>query len=129
MLILHDLDISSLLKAANRFDEVLQLKKDEIVRDAAIQRFEFTFELVWKTLRKILLKRGIEANSPKTVFRLAAKDSIITDLDTWFNFIDYRNQTTHVYNESIAEEIYKNLPIFQKYTNSLITKLKTSEFK
>ena len=129
MQILGDLDISSLIKAANKFNEVLNLESNEIVRDAAIQRFEFTYELVWKTLRKIWLKRGVEANSPKNVFRLAAKDSIIEDIDTWFAFIDYRNNTTHVYNESIAEEIYKNLPRFQNLTNTLISKLHGSDFK
>ena len=129
MIILTDLDISSLIKASDRFNEVLVIKVDPIVRDAAIQRFEFTFELVWKMLRKILIKRGIEANSPKTVFRLAAKDGIISDLDTWFSFIDYRNQTSHVYNEKIAQEIYVHLPEFQTLTNKLIKKLQTEEFK
>ncbi len=129
MIILNDLDITNLLKASDRFNEVLLIKKDDIVRDAAIQRFEFTYGLVWKTLRKILLKRGVEANSPKTVFRLAAKDSIIDQLDVWFEFVDYRNQTVHVYNPVIAEEIYQNLSRFQALTNALISKLKTSEFK
>lgn len=129
MLILQDLDISSLIKASGKFNEVLAIKADAIVRDAAIQRFEFTFELVWKTLRKILLKRGIEANSPKTVFRLAAKDGIILNVDEWFTFISYRNQTSHVYNEAIAEEIYIHLTEFQKLTNQLIAKLQTDEFK
>ncbi len=129
MIILGELDISNLLKANARFAEVLILKKDDIVRDAAIQRFEFTYELVWKTLRKILLKRGVEANSPKTVFRLAAKDNIIDNVETWFEFVDFRNQTVHVYNPVIAEEIYSNLPKFQKLTNALIDKLKSSEFQ
>lgn len=129
MKILIDLDITSLLKATDKFNEILNIPVDEIVRDAAIQRFEFTFELVWKSLRKILLKRGIEANSPKTVFRLAAKDAIIDNVDVWFTFVEFRNQTTHVYNELIANEIYQNLPMFAKLTNNLIAKLKTSEFK
>jgi len=129
MIILNDLDISSLLKAAKKFDEILTYEKNEIIRDAAIQRFEFTFELVWKTLRKILIKRGVEANSPKTVFRFAYKDSLITDPNTWFEFIDFRNITSHVYNETIADEIFINLPRFQILTNTLIAKLNTAEFK
>jgi len=129
VIILGDLDISNLLKASDRFNEVMQIEKNDIVRDAAIQRFEFTYELVWKTLRKILLKRGVEANSPKTVFRLAAKDTIIDQVDIWFDFVNYRNQTVHVYNPIIAEEIYQNLPTFQKLTNDLIYKLKSNEFK
>ena len=129
MIILKDLDVTSLLKAAAKFDEVMALVVDPIIRDAAIQRFEFTYELVWKTLRKILLRRGLEANSPKSVFRLAAQDNIINDIDRWFSFVDYRNQTSHVYNENIAQEIYIHLADFQHLTNVLITKLKTLEFK
>lgn len=129
MLILKDLDISNLLKASDRFHEILQIEQNDIVRDAAIQRFEFTYELVWKTLKKILAKRGVEANSPTTVFRMAAKDKIIENVDTWFDFINFRNQTVHVYNPIIAEEIYNNLPIFQNMVTNLIAKLKTDEFQ
>lgn len=72
MIILGDLDISNLYKASELFNEVMQIEKTDIVRYAAIQRFAFTYELVWKTLRKVLLKRRVEANSPKNVFRLTA---------------------------------------------------------
>ena len=105
------------------------MEKSDVVRDAAIQRFEFTYELVWKTIRRILIKRGIEANSPKTVFRQAAKDSIITNLDKWFEFVNFVNNTVHVYNEEIADKIYNALPEFRAMTNEFIEKLKTEEFK
>lgn len=129
MKILQDLDITALVKAARKFEEVLVLQETEIVRDAAIQRFEFTYELVWKTLRKILLRRGVEANSPKNVFRLACNDGIIADPETWFKFVDYRNNTAHVYNESVAKEIYQNLSRFRDLTNALLAKLGTPEFQ
>lgn len=129
VIILGELDISNLIKAANRFNEIMQIKEDDIVRDAAIQRFEFTYELIWKVLRKVLLKRGLEGNSPKVVFRLAAKDDIIDQVETWFEFVEFRNQTVHVYNPIIAKEIYQNLPRFQTLTNNLIKKLSSDEFK
>jgi nucleotidyltransferase substrate binding protein (TIGR01987 family) len=47
-----------LKEAYARFEEVMQEKKTMIVRDSAIQRFEFTFELVWKTLKAYLQKQG-----------------------------------------------------------------------
>ena len=129
MKILTDIDISSLITAAERLNEALQLQKTDIVRDATIQRFEFTYELAWKAMRKILIKRGSEANTPKTVFRLAANDGIIDSLDLWFEFVNYRNNTPHVYNEKVADEIYIHIPIFYKMITQLITKLKTDEFK
>lgn len=129
MKILSDIDISSLITASERLDEALKLQKNDIVRDATIQRFEFTYELTWKTLRKVLIKRGSEANTPKTVFRLAANDNIIDNLELWFEFVNFRNNTTHVYNEKVADDIYSHIPKFYRMVAGLITKLKTDEFK
>lgn len=129
MKILSDIDISSLITATERLDEALKLQKTDIVRDATIQRFEFTYELTWKTLRKVLIKHGSEANTPKTVFRIAANDNIIDNLELWFEFVNYRNNTTHVYNEKVADDIYSHIPKFYRMVADLITKLKTDEFK
>lgn len=129
MKILIDLDISSFLKASQRFDEVLKVEKSDIVRDAAIQRFEFTYELAWKTLRKILIKRGQEENSPKMVFRSAAKDNLIENVEDWFEFVNLRNNTVHVYNEKIAEEIYVQLPKFQSMIHNLIDLITSENFQ
>lgn len=60
---------------------------------------------------------------------MAAKDNIIDHVDLWFEFVDYRNQTMHVYNPIIAEEIYSHLPTFRKLTTELIAKLQSGEFK
>ena len=43
----------------------------DIVRDAAIQRFEFTFELVWKTLQLYLEHEGLESSGPRAVLKRA----------------------------------------------------------
>ena len=45
---------TAVYNAAARLNEVAALPESDIVRDAAIQRFEFTFELVWKTLQLYL---------------------------------------------------------------------------
>jgi len=46
--------IEKLTKAIERLEEVLKLEKNAVVRDSAIQRFEFTFDLAWKTLKLYL---------------------------------------------------------------------------
>lgn len=120
IVILGDINITNFIKAAEKFKQILQMPKDEIVRDAAIQRFEFTYELTWKTLRKILKTKGIIINNPRDVFRDSAKQGIIDDIDTWFKYIENRNNTTHVYNEQAAEEIYKSLPLFNEMVQQLI---------
>ena len=62
---------TAVLSAAARLDEVAALPETDIVRDAAIQRFEFTFELVWKTLQLYLEHEGFEAAGPRAVLKRA----------------------------------------------------------
>jgi len=47
-------------QAVHRFDEVLKKPKDEFIRDSAIQRFEFTCELAWKTMKAMLETKGVK---------------------------------------------------------------------
>lgn len=119
--ILGEIDLGYLLKAANKLQQVLDMPKNEITRDAAIQRFEFTYELVWKTLKKILKVKGIIVNNPRDVFRESAKQGLIVELEVWFKYIEDRNNTTHVYNEQIADDIYSRLPVFSDFVQKLIT--------
>lgn len=123
-IILNTIDITSLLKAENSLIAVLGQPKTEFIRDAAIQRFEYTFELAWKTLKRILREQGLVANSPREVFRLAAQVSLIDDPKQWFAFLDDRNRTTHIYNENIANEIYAHLKIFQQHLTALMNKIR-----
>lgn len=64
--------LTNLKKALARFSEALEEPESSIVRDATIQRFEFTYELLWKTL-KIYLQdiHGVRAVSPRQVFKEA----------------------------------------------------------
>jgi hypothetical protein len=59
-------------KALAALNEVLDFGSNAVFRDAAIQRFEFTVEAVWKALKLYLQdQEGVMANSPKAVFREA----------------------------------------------------------
>src|SRR5438045_1079220 len=69
MLTKKELQLKELRIAAKRLDEALEKEKDDIVRDAVIQRFEFTFELTWKLLLTINRENGMEFKGVKTVFR------------------------------------------------------------
>lgn len=112
--------ITPLVKANQSLNTVLTMTKTDVTRDAAIQRFEFTFELAWKTLKRILKHKGIIANNPRDVFREAAQQGLITQVDTWFTFLENRNLTIHVYNEKIAEKIYNGLAQFNSEIDKLL---------
>jgi nucleotidyltransferase substrate binding protein (TIGR01987 family) len=121
--ILGGIIITPLIKAKNAFDQALVEAKSELERDGAIQRFEFTFELTWKILKKVLAFNGIEANNPRDVFREAAKQGLILDPVIWFEFIRKRNLTVHTYDQSVAVEIFNGLPEFKSELDNLIEKL------
>jgi len=106
------IDFSSLEDALKSFEEAMQTPpKSELERDGVIQRFEYTFELCWKSIRKLLLEEGRAevSSSPKPLFRDALQEHLITDIDIWFAFIDARNRTTHTYRRKTAEQVFIDL--------------------
>lgn len=110
-------------KGVERLDSVLQQEKNEFIRDSAIQRFEFSFELGWKTIKALLEEKGIRCYSPRDCFREAFQQGLIDYDDVWLEIVRLRNQTTHLYNEEMAEKVYERLEEvltnFKKLLNSL----------
>jgi nucleotidyltransferase substrate binding protein (TIGR01987 family) len=74
-----------------------------MLRDSVIQRFEFTIELFWKTLRA-LLQLPSDAGS-KTVLQEAYRNGWIDDEATWVPLVQERNRTSHEYDELQAMEL------------------------
>lgn len=100
-------------KAVNRLEEsILEYNEtnSDSVRDGAIQRFEFCIELAWKTIREYLLEQGFSnINSPKSVMREAYAYNVIDDEHIWVNALNDRNLTSHVYDETTADEIFSRI--------------------
>lgn len=119
------IDFSALVSAFDQFHDGLTVAKTDLEKAGTIQYFEFTYELAWKTLRRILKERGKDLNSPKTVFREAALEKLIENPETWFNFIEDRNQTVHTYNKSKANSIFQQLPLFDAELVKLLNVLKS----
>lgn len=97
--------------ALKRLIEASKLdNKNDIVVDAVIQRFKFTFELSWKLMKAYLEYEGIEdIQSPRNTIKSAFKNSLIENGDEWIKMMLDRNRTSHVYDESVAVEIYNNI--------------------
>ena len=98
-------------KALIRLEQSLSRDtKDELVLDAVIQRFEFTYELSWNLIKLYLLYNGIaEVRTPREAFKEAFATGIINEGDTWINMLDDRNLTSHTYDEIEAREIYEKI--------------------
>jgi nucleotidyltransferase substrate binding protein (TIGR01987 family) len=96
-----------------------------VFRDSAIQRFEISFDMCWKTLRETLRSDyGVEAASPKKTFQEAFKQGIIDNDVVWIDMTDIRNETTHAYNEAFAEAVLTKLPAICDTLEQLLWKLK-----
>ena len=101
-------------------ENALKQINTELERDGAIQRFKFTFELSWKTLKRILTFKGLDVNNHRDVFRESAKQGLIENVEDWFEFIKKRNLTIHTYNEEYAVEIFESLTQFKIEVQKLI---------
>jgi nucleotidyltransferase substrate binding protein (TIGR01987 family) len=106
--------IQSFQKAHHQLLKALAQPKDEFVRDSAIQRFEFTFELFWKVLRQYAAREGIEVNSPRASIREAFRLKIIGSDPQYLEMLESRNLSAHTYEEELAEELFSLLPAYAR---------------
>ena len=107
--------MENLEKALNRLGEALDEANDNaLMIDGTIQRFEFTVELFWKTLKRSLAAEGIEANSPKETLKQAYAAKWLNDETIWLQMLKDRNETSHVYDEDKAREIYSHIKAYYK---------------
>lgn len=120
--------LSVAAKAAASLKEILSKTPRTLVeRDAAVQRFEYTFEAVWRAAQRYLLVvEGLEAGSPKGVMRMCRESGLLTEDQAALalEMADDRNLTVHTYNESVAKQIYERLP---RYAGLVETWMKAME--
>lgn len=123
------LDFSSLKKAIKNLDKAVvranSAPADEELRDSVIQRFEYTYELAWK-----MMKRQLEQESPtpseidqlsfKDLLRAAAEKGFISDVEEWIVYRDQRNITSHTYDENEAKSVYQTALVFLKDAKTLL---------
>ncbi|MBU1007845.1 nucleotidyltransferase substrate binding protein [Candidatus Dependentiae bacterium] len=124
VVVLGNLIITPLIKAHDSLKKALVQASTELERDGAIQRFEFTYELFWKTLKKILKFKGIMVNNPRDVFRQAAKEGLIEEVEFWFEAIKQRNITTHIYSEQYSIEVFEFIPRFEIELSKALAKIR-----
>ena len=101
-----ELAVESFGKALSRLHEVVDMNETDIVRDALIQRFEFTFETAWKAMFRWLRARGADVDDEAfAVLPRAFTNRLILDDDGWTELRKKRNLTAHTYKEELAVEV------------------------
>lgn len=99
---------------------------DDVHRDAAIQRFEFTYEVCWRMMRRHLRWAGVvdtELMGRRELFREAARHGLITDPLRWIEHHDARNATSHNYDEANAQAVFVRIAGFYEDARHLLAQL------
>jgi len=113
-------------RALATLDELADEPAGKIVRDAMIQRFEYSFEATWKAAQAVLREHfGLELASPKTVIRASFENGLLTEDETRaaLAMVDHRNLTAHTYNEALAEEIFAAIPGYRRLLRTWIERI------
>ena len=100
-----------LLNATERLKEALHENESDIVIDGTLHRFEFTFELAWKTMKDYLEYSGVieGIGSPREIIKTAFANGIIEDGENWIKMMLARNSLSHLYDEGKSREIYMDI--------------------
>jgi nucleotidyltransferase substrate binding protein (TIGR01987 family) len=128
------LDLSALEKALASLARALLRSHgapaDEELRDACIHRFEYSFELAGK-----MLKRRLELDVPNTdaldtlsyraMIRLAAESGLLANPQAWFDYCDQRDLTSHTCDVVIAQQLYACIADFKRDADALLVALQT----
>ena len=121
---------NELKKATSKLEEALKEKETELVIDGILHRFEFTFELAWKTMKDYLEYQGIIAKtgSPREVIKEAFSSGLIENGEDWIDMMLARNSLSHLYDEETSRKIYDDIKnIYFKEIKNLIIKLEETK--
>ena len=126
-------DFSALKKSYLKLGEIIiryaQSPSDDALRDSLIQRFEFTYSVALKTIRKYFIEKAfviedVNNMSFNDMVRTANQLNIIkSDLSIWTNFREMRNLTSHTYDEVIAQKVADIIPSFYEEITFLLNGL------
>ncbi len=128
------LDFSAFEQALGTLDEALKKfatnRADDFVRDACIQRFEYSYELATKMLRRFLANTEsvpveITELSFPDLIRLGSKRGLLLhDWEKWSEYRTARNITSHTYDRKKANQVIALLPDFFTDAEYLLNKRK-----
>lgn len=127
------LDITSLKRAASQLkvglEQYQQDISDDQIRDGLIQRFEFTYELSHKMLKRYL---EMASANPQQLDEMTFQAMIRTGSEQgllkhgwpeWRTYREMRGKTSHTYDEVIAKQVVMVIPAFLEEAQFLISTL------
>ena len=89
----------SLLSEAAESQELSRLEQEGLIK-----RFEYTFELAWKTAKDYLEAKGLSVTYPRDVLKQAFQSGLVRDGEAWLEMLESRNTLAHTYDEARFNE-------------------------
>lgn len=124
------IDLTSLRKALVSLNRAIDRSRgapgDEELRDAVIQRFEYSMDLSWKMAQRVMKAEGAneaDLRTKRDLFREGAKAGIFDDPERWFAWLEARNETSHTYSAGVAERVYQKAQEFAPAAGLLLERL------
>ena len=106
----ESINLNPFRQALESLRHALAQPKNEFLRDSVIQKFNFTYLLAWKALKRYLEQEegpeSIDSLQRRDLYRMAAEKGLLEDPVIWFGYHRARNETAHTHKEAKAEEVY-----------------------
>jgi nucleotidyltransferase substrate binding protein (TIGR01987 family) len=139
------LDLSSLQKAIAQMEEALAFCNSDLaksdsrlalhLRAAAIQAFEFSYELSYKTLKRYLEETepnpsAVEEMTFNELVRRGYELGLLqAEIAEWKEFRKDRGTTSHTYDEAKAQDVFATIPAFLEEAKFLLSQIQTRQEK
>lgn len=101
------------ISASNLKEELKHEGFDDIYLDLIVKRFEFTFEMCWKALKRYLDFLGMDMKSPRDTFKEAYSQGLLEEDGIWLGMIEQRNLCSHIYDEYQIQEILEKIESYK----------------
>lgn len=132
---MNKLDLTSFENAINSFHSIIRRYHndnfDVDIRDAVIQRFEYTYSLAIKMMIRYINRVSPSSEADMTFNEIIRKSNRLgllkNSLDKWTEYRQKRNMTSHTYDEKIANEVVSIIPEFKEELDFLLNKLKQND--
>lgn len=121
------LDRALLVTARSPSFAALDPAMQETLRAGVIQCFEVAYEQTWKMMRRWIETNvgpeGVDGVTRRELFRRAAEERLIDDVDRWMEVHFTRNLSSHTYDEASAREAYERAVGFLPLAEDLLARL------
>ncbi len=131
---METIDLTSFENAINSLEDVINVynsdKSNLYMRDSMILRFEYTYSLSIKMIKRYFAKSAFEKENLDgmtfyEMIRTANRMEILkSNLETWDDYRQKRNMTSHTYDENVAKDVVEIIPAFKNEAEFLLNRLK-----